>query len=120
MLIGSAIAGASCLSLLTPGGFLEPMWRLNPRAREAFAAMGAWGVVLMAVVSAACAFTAVGLWRGRRWGRLLAIIGITVNLAGDAINVILGTEPRAVFGLPIAAAILLYLFSRRVREFAAK
>ena len=34
-----------------------------------------------------------------------------------AVNVALGTEPRAVFGIPIAAALLAYLFRPRVREF---
>src|SRR5262249_32544636 len=115
---GAAIAGASCLSLLDPGGFLEPMWRLNPRARAALEGLGAWGIVLMAAVAAACATGGVRLWRGPRgWGRLLAIGVIAATLIGDAVNVALGTEPRAVFGLPIAAALLAYLLTSRVRAF---
>lgn len=47
----------SAVSLLFPGSFLEPMWRLNPRAHEAFAGMGVWAVVLMCAVCASCAST---------------------------------------------------------------
>ena len=114
---GAAIAAAAGASLLDPGGFLEPMWRLNPRARVGLAGMGAWGIGLMGVVSATCAVAAIGMWRGRRWGHVLAIGGIGANLIGDAVNVALGTEPRAVFGIPIAAAILVYLLTPRVRAF---
>lgn len=107
----------SFASLLFPGSFLEPVWRLNPRAHEAFAGMGAWAVVLMCVVSVACAAAAAGLWRGVRWGYRLAFALLTINLLGDIANVLIGTEPRALVGVPIVVAIFLYLLSRRVRRF---
>jgi len=42
---------------------------------------------------------------------------IAINLAGDIVNVVLGTEPRAAVGIPIAAAIIVYLLSSQVREY---
>lgn len=54
------------VSLLFPGSLLEPMWRLNPRAREGFAGIGVWAIVLMCDVSVARASAATGLWRGAR------------------------------------------------------
>jgi hypothetical protein len=116
-LFGAGVSLVSAVSLLFPGGLLEPMWRLNPRAREAFAGMGAWAVVLMCVVSAACAAAALGLWRGARWGYRLAFALLVVNLLGDLVNVLTGTEPRALVGVPIVVLILLYLLSKRVRRF---
>ncbi|MFP5260335.1 MAG: hypothetical protein ACLGJB_00335 [Blastocatellia bacterium] len=62
------MSSLSFVSLLFPGSVLEPVWRLNPRAREGFAGIGTWAVVLMCVVCAACASAPVGLWGGRRWG----------------------------------------------------
>ncbi|HVT16571.1 MAG TPA: hypothetical protein VHQ90_10400 [Thermoanaerobaculia bacterium] len=106
---GAAISFVSTVALLFPGSVLEPIWRLNPRARAGFASMGAWAPVLLAVVSIACAAAAYGLWSGRRWGRRLAIMLITINLIGDTANVVLGTEPRALVGMPIAALLLLFL-----------
>ena len=116
-LAGAAISGVSSLSLLDPKGFLEPMWRVNPPARQAFAGIGVWAVLLMLTVCLACASAALGLWRGKRWGYWLAVGLLATNLAGDLINVLLGTEPRALVGVPVAAALLAYLATRRVREF---
>lgn len=113
--LGCLISATSALALLFPGGFLEPMWRLNPRAREAFAGMGPWAIALLLPVSAACGAASLGLWRGRRWGLVVAIAVLSINLLGDVANTVLGIEPRAALGIPVAAALLLYLASRRVR-----
>ena len=90
-LFGAAMSFISSVALLFPGSFLEPMWRLNPRAREGFAGIGAWAVVLMCGVSALCALASVGLWRGARWGYWLAVALLAINLLGDILNVLLGT-----------------------------
>ena len=59
----------------------------------------------------------LGLWRGQPWGYRLAIALLTVNLLADITNVVLGVEPRAALGVPIVAAMLAFLASRRVRSF---
>lgn len=94
------------------------MWLLNPRAQENLSSLGLWAVVILTPVSIFCAAAAVGLWRGSRWEYWLAIGLMVTNLLGDVTNVVLGTEPRAIMGVPIAAAILVYLITRKkVREF---
>jgi hypothetical protein len=112
---GAAMSAAIVLALATPGGWLEPMWRLNPRARDQFAAMGPWGVVLMGVVGVACLVAAVGLLRLSRLGWLVAVALLAVSLVGDFANALLGIEPRAWLGVPIAALLLWYLTSARMR-----
>jgi len=116
-LFGAAASFLFFVSLLFPGSFLEPMWRLNPRAREGFAVMGAWAVVLMCAICVACASAAAGLWRGARWGYWLAVALLAINLSGDMVNVLLGTELRAAVGIPIVVVILAFLMRRRVRRF---
>jgi hypothetical protein len=116
-LVGVLASGSSAISLLNPGGALEPMWRLNPRARESFSRMGGWAPLLLAVVCAMCAACAYGFFTGSRWAYPLGVGGLLVNLAGDITNAALGIEPRAIVGVPIVALILWYLFSRRVRDF---
>src|SRR5438067_12991387 len=111
--VGVVASGLAFVSLAFPGSFLEPIWRLNPKAREGFAAMGPWAVVLMSAVCAACATAAIGLWRNTRWGYWAAVVMISGNLIGDIVNVVLGTELKAAIGIPIALAILFYLWSKR-------
>ena len=115
--LGATISGLSFIALMFPGGLLEPMWRLNPRAREQFAWMGGWAMLLMAVVSVLCASTARGLWRGSRFGFVLGVTMLLVSLLGDLANAVLGIEPRAWVGVPIAALLLVVLATRRSRAF---
>jgi hypothetical protein len=114
---GALASGLSAVSLLSPGGPLEPMWRLNPRAHEAFAHMGTWAPLLLGAVCLACAASAWGFFHGRRWGYWLGVALLLINLTGDLINAALGIEPRTVVGIPIVALLLWYLSSSKVRAF---
>ena len=114
---GVLASGLSFISLLDPGGPLEPIWTLNPRAREQFGKMGLWAVLLMGTVCAACAAAAYGFIKGRRWGYWLGIIGLSIQLTGDLVNGVLGIERRALVGVPIVALLLWYLRTERVKVF---
>jgi hypothetical protein len=81
--------------------------------------MGIWAWVLMAVVSATCLAAAVGLWHGWRFGYLLGLTLLTVSMLGDLANAVLGVEPRAWVGVPIAAVLLAVLATGRARAFFA-
>jgi hypothetical protein len=114
---GALIALVSAMSLLVPASVLEPMWQLNPRAHSAFVKMRVWAPVLLITLSLACGTTACGLWLGWRWGYRLAVGLLIIQLPGDFINVLLGIEPRAAFGIPIVAVLLWVLGTARVRIF---
>lgn len=116
-LLGSIICFIASLSSAFPNSFLEPIWRLNQRGHEGLVAIGHWAIVLLSSVCVFCAAAAIGLWRGDRWGHRIAIALIAINLVGDVINTLLGTEPRAIVGVPIALGMLIYLASKRVRRF---
>jgi len=116
---GTLASGLSLVSLLNPGGPLEPMWRLNPRAHEAFSRMGVWAPLLLGTVCLACAASAYGFFTGRRWGYRLGVTLLFLNLTGDLVNAALGIEPRVVIGVPVVAVFLWYLSSRKVKGFFA-
>lgn len=78
--------------------------------------MELWGVALLFAASISCAAAAIGLWRTARWGHVIAVTLIAINLLSDIANAVLGTETRAIVGVPIASALLLYLLSKRVRN----
>ncbi len=113
--LGAVIASVTAVALLSPGGSLESMWRLNPRAHVAFLSMGPWTVALMLVVGTACALSAFDLWIRARWGHRLALVLLVVNLVGDATNAVTRGDLRTLIGFPIAGAMIAYLLSPRVR-----
>lgn len=119
LLAGALISFTAGLSLLFPNRIIEPMWRVNPRGHQGLMRIGLWGVVLLFAASVSCAAGAVGLWRSARWGHRVAVTLIAINLLSDVANSVLGAEPRAVVGVPIASVLLLYLMSKRVREYFA-
>ena len=114
--VASVIAGIAAASLAWPGSPLEPRWQLNPRGHDVLARMDGWAVLLLAIVSGACVMAGMGLWLARRWGYTLAIVGLSIHLVGDILNVVLGIEPRAIVGIPIVIALLVYLSRPHVRN----
>ena len=114
-LIGSVISFIAGFSLLRPGSFLEPMWRINSRGHDGLLRIGLWAMALLFAASISCATAAIGLWRRARWGHVMAVTLIAINLLSDLANTLSGAEPRAIIGVPIALALLLYLFSGSVR-----
>ena len=112
-LFGATMSALAVVMLLVPGSAIEPLWQLNPRAREGFANMGIWAILLMAVVSAACATAALGLWRCRVWGYWTALLILSINLIGDTANALVTRDWRTLIGLPIGSAMLVYLMAKR-------
>ena len=106
---GALICLVTMLALAFPGGFLEPIWRLKPEAREQFHQIGNGSAALMGVVGSACGLAAIGLARRAEWGRRLAIGILTVNLVGDTLNAILRHDPITLIGLPIGGLMIWYL-----------
>ncbi len=110
---GTAMSAITLFLLVFPDSRLEPLWRLNRDAREGFAAMDGWAIVLMVVVAAACATAAVGLWRCKEWGFRTALAVLSINVVADVTNAVFGRDWRTLIGLPVGAAMILYLVSRR-------
>ena len=110
---GATACAVTVAALLTPGGTLDIVWRLNPEAHLGFQKIGtALSVLLMFVVGTACAWAAVGLARQKEWGRRLAIGILAVNLIGDSVGAVVRHDPRTLIGLPIGGAMIAYLWKR--------
>lgn len=113
---GAAMATLTCVALLTAGGPLEPIWRLNPQAQKGFREIHPWGIPLMAVVAIACVVAARGLWIRARWGLRLAVVGLAVNLVSDVVGAVLRHDPRTLIGVPIVGLLLVYLSRPSIRR----
>lgn len=118
--LGALISLTSAGSLLWPNSPLKIIWRINPPAQTEFAKLGKWAPLLLGVVGMACALSAIGLFRGKRWGHRLALAVFSVNLLGDLGNAIFREDKRALIGVPIVAVLMGYLLTSRVRQHFAR
>lgn len=114
---GMLASGLAAVSLLTPGGYLEPIWRLNRAGHAGLRALGAWGPPILAAVCLACAAAGYGFVTRKRWGYRLGVALLLANLAGELVNVASGIERRPLVGIPIVALLLWYLSSPTVRQY---
>ena len=112
---GAIIAAATGLALGVPGRTADLLWRLKPSAQLDLLVLGTWAAPLMTLVSAGCAVAAIGLWRERRWGHVVALAVLTTNLFGDLVNAVLRADWRTLLGLPIGGLMILYLLRPPVR-----
>ena len=60
---GAMISLIAGISLLLPNSFLQPIWRLNPRAHENLSRLGLWAVLMLSTVSMLCARYTLLLFR---------------------------------------------------------
>ena len=110
---------ASCfaaITLLSPGTALDSVWRVNPAGHAGLLRLGGWAVLLMGSVSVACSCAAFGLWNGREWARILAVVILLLNSSGDLLAAILRHQLVTLIGVPIGGAVIAYLLSDRVRR----
>jgi uncharacterized membrane protein (DUF2068 family) len=112
---GTIMCALTIVLLLVPGTALDSLWHLNPEAHSGFQSMGNAAIPLMFAVGAGCATAAVGLWRNARWGIQIALIVLSLNIAGDLLNAVFRRDYRALIGLPIGGAMIFYL-SRELRR----
>jgi hypothetical protein len=79
------------------------------------APLGRWIGVPFLCLSLILAAAAGGWFTRRRWGWLLAVLVISVQVLGDAVNLVRGNCLQGATGVVIAGLLLAYLVSRRVR-----
>ena len=107
---GTCMCALTIVLLIFPGTILDSLWRLNPEAQAAFQSIGWLSILLMATVGTACGLAAIGLARNTTWGCWLGILVLTVNLVGDLTNALLRHDLRTLIGVPIAGAMMVYLY----------
>ena len=107
---GTCMCALTIVLLIFPGTMLDSLWRVNPEAHAAFQSIGWLSILLMATVGTACGLAAIGLARNTTWGCWLGILVLTVNLVGDLTNALLRHDVRTLIGMPIAGAMMLYLY----------
>jgi hypothetical protein len=108
-IFGSVMAAYAAITLLVPGTVLDSLWALNPRGYEGLARLGRWAPVPFCVLSPALCLAAIGWYRRRRWGWVLGVTIVAINMAGDVGQILLGERLKGATGVAIAGLLLFYL-----------
>jgi len=117
LLVSTAIALITCVSLAFPGTFLDRIWVLNRGAYIEFVTLGRPAGISLMILGLICAIAAAGLLKRRKWAWWLAVGLFVVNVAGDAARIFTGEPVKGAFGAAIAAGFVIYLTRLRVREY---
>ena len=106
LVFGSTMATLAGITLLFPGSFLDPVWRLNPEAGEQLRQLGRGiGIAFLGLGAAMIAAT-IGWIRRRFWGWALAVIIIASQVLGDLVKALRGEFLKGAVGVVIAGALL--------------
>src|SRR5437016_5951295 len=117
LLVSTAIALITGVSLAFPGTFLDRIWALNRGAYVEFVTLGRPAGISLMILGRICAVAAAGLLKRRKWAWWLAVALFVINVAGDATRIFTGEAVKGAFGVAIAAGFVIYLTRSRVREY---
>lgn len=109
------MACLASVTLIWPGTILDRMWRLNPPAYSKLAPLGMTTGIFFLALSAILAIAGTGWFKRRRWGWLLAVAIIAMQVLGALVNAFIGDVLRVAIGFIIAGALLIYLLQPDVR-----
>lgn len=116
LIFGACMAAFAATTLLWPGTLLDNAWRLNPAAYAQLSTRRNLFALMFAGLSFALGCSAIGWFRRRRWGWALAVIIISIQVAGDFGNLVRGDLLRGSTGVLIAGALLAYMCRPAVRN----
>ena len=114
---GATMAAYAAITLTWPGTPLDALWALNKRGHEGLLWLGRIAAIPFIVLSVALAFAAVGWFRRRRWGWILGVTIIGINMVGDLSQLVMGEQWKGAVGVLIAGALLTYMVKPGVRKY---
>src|SRR5215467_5654069 len=108
LLFGAAMASTAGISLVAHGTVLDRMWALNPRAYNELEPLGKIVGVPFLLLAFVLAFAGVGWFKRRRWGWLLTVVIMAVQLLANLVNIFEGRVVEGGVGVTVAVALLVY------------
>jgi hypothetical protein len=114
---GATMAAYAAVTLLRPGTVLDALWVLNKEGHAGLLPLGKTAGLLFVVLSVLLSVAALGWFRRRKWGWMLGVVIIAMNLAGDVVNVVRGEGLKGAVGAVIAGMLLIYVTRAGVRNY---
>jgi len=114
---GATMSAYAAFTLLRPGTAADALWTLNQKGHAGLLPLGRAAVVLFVVLSVLLTLASVGWFKRRRWGWALGIAIVAMNMAGDAVNLLIGEGLKGAAGVAIAGMLLVYMTRANVRNY---
>lgn len=114
---GATMAAYAAVTLLRPGTFLDALWVVNKRGHAGLILLGRSAGLLFIVLSVLLALAAVGWFRRRKWGWVLGVTIVAINMAGDVVNLVRREGLKGALGVVIAGMLLIYMTRAGVRSY---
>ena len=115
LLFGTAMACIAGITLVRQGTVLDHMWALNPRAYRELEPLGKPVGLLFLLLAVTLAVASAGWFKRRRWGWLLVVVIIGMQVASNLLHILLGRLLEGVVGLAIAGPLFLYIIRPNMR-----
>ncbi len=116
-IFGATMAGYAAITLFRPGTILDALWALNKQGHAGLLPFGRKAGLLFSLLSGMLATAAIGWSRRRHWGWTLGVTIISINAAGDLVNIARGERLKGAVGVAIAGSLLIYLMRPKVRAY---
>src|SRR5690242_21226482 len=100
------MAAYAAITLAWPGTPLDALWALNKEGHQGLVWLGKTAAILFVALSIMMAFAALGWFRRRKWGWVVGVAIISVNIAGDLFQVVVMHVWKGLVGVVIAGALL--------------
>ena len=115
LLFAACMAALAGSMLLWPGTTLDQLWTLNPIAQQLLTPIGRSVGPIFLLLSVTLLIAVAGWFQSRLWGWRLAVVILSVQFAGDFINLLRGELLRGGIGILVAGALLYFLLRSNIR-----
>jgi hypothetical protein len=107
----------AAVTLGWPGTFLDRAWELNKSGHAQLAPLGRIIALPFAALALVALVAGIGWFKRHRWAWGIGVLGITVNCAGDVVNMAFGEFWKGAVGVVMAGLLLIYMTRKNLREY---
>jgi glucan phosphoethanolaminetransferase (alkaline phosphatase superfamily) len=117
LIIAAAIAAMASFTMFVTGTVLDSIWTTKEHTYHQLLQHKLPVGLGFAALAVILALAATGWTRHKRWGWLLGVLILAVNLLSDTVSLIASRQPADLLGVAIGAAILTWLLTPTARSY---
>jgi hypothetical protein len=117
LILATAIAALASFTMFATGTVLDSIWTTKERSYHQLLHRNVPVGLGFAALAVILALAAAGWAHRKRWGWLLGVLILAVNLLSDTVRLIASRQPADLLAVAIGAAILSWLLTPTTRSY---